>query len=331
MLASRQVRLVRLFAASPGDVTNERSKLAPVVEEFNTIHGESHGLRVELIDWRTHVSPGMGRAEQVILDQLGEFHLFIGIMWARFGTPTGEAASGTEEEFEFVYKLWQERKFGPILFYFCEAPLFLRSEEDRIQFGQVQAFRQRVEARGLVRTYANRDRFEDVVRPDLFRALIKEFGVRQAPPPAPVPPRTPEPEPVRLPLPPVPDPIPPLPKRGFRYWLLSVAVAAGLISGGTALYYQLDPVKGRVEAVPSQPPQKNLSEEAASALARAREAYFQGEYETALSECRNARNAAPSPEEANLRAQILKTVSRMPPGDRDYWRPKLKQLGEDIP
>jgi hypothetical protein len=47
----------------------------------------------------------MGRPEQLILDQIGQYDLFVGIMWRRFGTPTGVAGSGTEQEFDHALRV----------------------------------------------------------------------------------------------------------------------------------------------------------------------------------------------------------------------------------
>ncbi|WP_462074860.1 hypothetical protein [Nitrospira sp. CMX1] len=64
----------------------------------------------------------------MINDQIGEYDIFIGIMWRRFGTPTGVAGSGTEGEFRIAYKRWQENPQIALMFYFCQEP-FLRRDE----------------------------------------------------------------------------------------------------------------------------------------------------------------------------------------------------------
>ncbi|MBI4491609.1 MAG: hypothetical protein HY690_02315 [Chloroflexi bacterium] len=94
-----QRKLIRLFVASPGDVREERDRIHLVVQELNQSHGlaDQYGLKLEILDWRDVVS-GMGRAEQVILDQLpiDSWDILVGVLWLRFGTPTGgrDAQSG---------------------------------------------------------------------------------------------------------------------------------------------------------------------------------------------------------------------------------------------
>lgn len=92
----QEVTKVRLFVASLGDVHAERDTLAGVVGELNYTMGQKLGFVVELVRWETHCRPGARRPQGVINDLVGPYVIFLGIMWKRFGTPTGEADSGTE-------------------------------------------------------------------------------------------------------------------------------------------------------------------------------------------------------------------------------------------
>src|SRR5438067_13934311 len=83
---------VRVFVGAPGDTWPERRVLRNVVSSLNSNFAEWSGLTVELIEYTTHTSPDAGRPEQVILDQVppDDWDIFIGILWLRFGTPSGE-------------------------------------------------------------------------------------------------------------------------------------------------------------------------------------------------------------------------------------------------
>ncbi len=114
---------IRIFLASPGDVRAEREQLAKVVQkELNTtlsVLAPEKGIVVELVRWETHVHPGLGRdAQDVVSQQIGEYDIFLGIMWRRFGTKTKVAASGTEEEFRIAQTAWEAtRRLFQILFF----------------------------------------------------------------------------------------------------------------------------------------------------------------------------------------------------------------------
>lgn len=108
-------RRIRIFVSSPGDVADERAQCEGAVQELNmTLHAlmPERGVELELIRWETHTHPDLtGNPQQVVDDQIGvDYHIFLGIMWTRFGTPTSSAGSGTEREFRAAYQGWQERR-----------------------------------------------------------------------------------------------------------------------------------------------------------------------------------------------------------------------------
>ena len=89
MPAEDTVRKVRVFVASPGDVDAERNTLPTVVQELNTTIAPHKNCFLELVRWETHCTPEMGRPQGVINAQIGRYDIFLGIMWKRFGSPTG--------------------------------------------------------------------------------------------------------------------------------------------------------------------------------------------------------------------------------------------------
>jgi hypothetical protein len=179
-------RKVRIFVASPSDVQSEREQLAKVINELNlTITAIAPEKRVllELVRWETHVAPSLGSDPQDVVNrQIGEYDLFVGILWKRMGTPTAVARSGTEEEFNRAYELWQQNRAFPVLLYFCQQafpPPRLRDEVD--QLGKVMDFRTKVSAMGLVADYADHDQFADVIRPHLLLVIGRMLAPNQSP------------------------------------------------------------------------------------------------------------------------------------------------------
>jgi hypothetical protein len=157
----------RLFVASPSDVKPERKAISHVVAEINQTHGKPLGYSLELLRWETHVVPGAGRPQAVINEQIGEYDVFVGIMWRRFGTPTGVAGSGTEEEYRNAYRLWEHKNSIPIMFYFCQKPFMPRQLDEIDQLRSVLLFRQELERKALVWEYAGPKLFADEIRKHL--------------------------------------------------------------------------------------------------------------------------------------------------------------------
>ncbi len=94
-------KIVKVFLASPGDLSDERRTVKAVAEEFNRLWADVLGYQVDLIGWEDTVSV-FGRPQAIINRELERCELFIGMMWKRWGTAPddhGTYTSGFEEEF----------------------------------------------------------------------------------------------------------------------------------------------------------------------------------------------------------------------------------------
>lgn len=166
---------IHAFVASPGDVSVERDRLNSVVNELNRTLGAlvpETQIFLELVRWETHAFPDMGRPQGVINEQIGEYDVFIGILWKRFGTPTGQAESGTEEEFRKAYDNWKKDGKPHILFYFNRAATATpRTTDELDQLAKVVRFREELNDKGLIWEYDGPGSFADVVRPHLTEVI----------------------------------------------------------------------------------------------------------------------------------------------------------------
>jgi hypothetical protein len=96
-----------VFLASPGDVGAERQCVRRFFDEYNRHTAHIWRARFEVVDWENYATIGVGRPQELITQQTLEKYrkslaLVIGIMGQRFGSPTGKAESGTEEEFNWA-------------------------------------------------------------------------------------------------------------------------------------------------------------------------------------------------------------------------------------
>jgi hypothetical protein len=109
-----------VMIASPGDVAVERQLAREVVHNWNAIHGESRKMVLMPTGWETHSHPSMEDRAQGVLNKqiLVQADLLVAIFWARLGTPTGEAVSGSVEEIERHVKAGK-----PAMIYFSSAPI----------------------------------------------------------------------------------------------------------------------------------------------------------------------------------------------------------------
>lgn len=172
----RQETILTVFVASPSDVEEERNRLEDVVSELNISWARTTGVRLDLVRWETHAYPGVGQdAQDVINTQIpDDYDLFIGLMWYRFGTPTGRAGSGTAEEFQRAKARFdQDKSAVKLMIYFKDAPPPLApSKLDTEQLRQVTEFRSRLGTEGgLYWSFRSADEFQSLVRLHLTRQV----------------------------------------------------------------------------------------------------------------------------------------------------------------
>lgn len=167
------LRIFRVFVASPRDLQPEREALESAIVELNQTTGSTLGLRLELVRWETSTYPSIGQDPQAIVnEQLADsFDIFIGILWCRLGQPTPRAESGTVEEFERALARRRENPSAvEIMIYFKDAPI-PPSKIDAEQLQSVQSFRRRVTQEGLTSTFSSTEEFLTAIRIHLTRVL----------------------------------------------------------------------------------------------------------------------------------------------------------------
>lgn len=171
---ARQGTILSVFVASPSDVEEERNLLEEVIREFNVTRSRDLGIHLELIRWETHAFPGFGEdAQAVVNDQIpDDYDLFIGLMWYRFGTPTGRAGSGTIEEFQRAKERYDHDPTSVhLMFYFKDAPAPVPPTKlDPAQLAQIAEFRSSLgDEGGLYWSFPSVKDFERLVRLHISR------------------------------------------------------------------------------------------------------------------------------------------------------------------
>lgn len=166
---------IKCFIASPGDTSEERDACEQVFEDINNGIGKIKGFRLSSLRWEKDVYPSVGEyGQEVINAQMnGEYDLFIGIMKSRFGTPTPNAGSGTEEEFDIAYEKYKKNEIGNIFFYFGK-PNTPINEDDCLQLSKVMVFKKKMEENGvLYKSYMNLDSFKATLKHNLEDYFVK--------------------------------------------------------------------------------------------------------------------------------------------------------------
>ena len=184
-LSPVSIRQYHVFLASPGDVNDERQTVRQFFERYNRHTAQLWGVRFEVVDWENYATIGIGRPQELITAQTLErfrdsLALVVGMMGQRFGSPTGKAESGTEEEFNWALESHHQTGFPEIKWFFRRIEKFVAPpdpaeiEHALEQWKKVRAFRerlQRLDPPVFYTEYSDAVGFQDVFENDLSRWL----------------------------------------------------------------------------------------------------------------------------------------------------------------
>ena len=142
MPLTQQMNVLRVFLASPSDLEDERKATKEMVDRLNlTIRAA--GWTVELLGWEDRL-PGFGRPQAQINAAVDACDLFLGVLWRRWGSPSGKFKSGFEEEFERAISRRKRSESPEIWIYFKRVE---DTSDPGEQLQQVLAFRKKLEQR----------------------------------------------------------------------------------------------------------------------------------------------------------------------------------------
>lgn len=173
---ARQETILSVFVASPSDLEEERNKLEEVIREHNITWARDLGVRLDLVRWETHAYPSFGVDPQAVINEQipNDYDIFIGLMWYRFGTPTGRAGSGTVEEFELAKERFdKDNSSVNLMFYFKDAPIPIPPTKiNHQQISKLIDFKDSLgEEGGLYWSFSSIEDFEKLVRLHLTRYI----------------------------------------------------------------------------------------------------------------------------------------------------------------
>ena len=170
--------------ASPSDLGDERHVAREAVNEINRTVARPSGFHVDLIGWEDTLSSA-GRPQAVINDDLATCQMFIGMLWARWGTPpdtTGRHTSGFEEEFQLACER-NERVGDPHITLFFKDVQQSKLSDPGPELSKVLNFKRRIieEKKVLFETFVDAGAFAQKVRVSVSDFIHKlDRNVRSA-------------------------------------------------------------------------------------------------------------------------------------------------------
>ncbi len=181
----RDAEIVRVVVVSPDDVPAERKAVVSVVDDLNRRLAPAQGCRLSVWRWETDARPGLHlEGPQGLIDermQISDADVVVGIFWTRFGTPTADAASGTEHQLRRAWAAWREHGRPDVMVYFCERSATPATSGEAERWLQVLRFREELPKEQLWWPYKHRIEFERLVRGHLEDVVLRRAGAREPP------------------------------------------------------------------------------------------------------------------------------------------------------
>lgn len=170
----KNVKQIKILVSSPTDLNTERDIIDEIIDEINLDRGKNEGFILSPIKWETHARPGQGQEPQAQINEaIGyDCDIYLGMLGNRFGTPTQNFGSGTEEEFSLALRAKEETGSPQeVFFYFKEGDVSV-NDIDIEQLANVRSFKKTLkENKVLFWPFKSEEDFRLVVRRHISRGL----------------------------------------------------------------------------------------------------------------------------------------------------------------
>lgn len=179
----RKLTEYTLLFSCPGDAYKEcHAVIQSAVDDFNMYAKSSLSISLELIHWFADSYPQSGGHPQALLNSqiVDNADAAIAIFWTRFGTPTDEYDSGTEEEIELLINSNKQ-----VFLYFLDKavpPSMTDSYEYQEQRRKIALYRKKYENnKGIYRVVADENELKEQFSQHLFlyfaRRIAEDTGI----------------------------------------------------------------------------------------------------------------------------------------------------------
>ena len=164
-----------LLISCPGDIKEEIKNIEECVDQFNTLYSDALGIEIVTKHWKKNSFPQSGEKPQSLLNKqfVNDCDAAVAILWTKFGTPTDEYGSGTEEEVEIMLSSGKQ-----VFMYFSDKPLS-PSQLNSDEYKKVLAFKEKYRDKGLYFSYSSDEEFKTLFFAHLSQYFLSEKRVAE--------------------------------------------------------------------------------------------------------------------------------------------------------
>lgn len=161
-----------LLLSCPSDVSQYIEILEKAINHFNNFFGRTNNVIIRTKYWSKDAFPEFGEQPQNLLNKqiVDTSDIAVAVFWTRFGSPTENYGSGTEEEIERMLSMKKQ-----VFLYFLDKPV-PPSRIDYEQYGKIQAFMSRHKNDGIFFTVSDESALADKFHDNLelyFDSIIR--------------------------------------------------------------------------------------------------------------------------------------------------------------
>lgn len=173
---AQSVTLYNLLISCPGDVKNEVALIESAVDEFNELYADPLGITIKTRHWSKSSYAQSGGKPQALLNEqfINKCDAAVAIFWTKFGSPTDEYGSGTEEEIEIMLQTGKQ-----VFMFFCDKPIS-PSQMNEDGYKKIKAFREKYKDRGIYFTYSSDEEFKKLFFAQLSMHFLSDKKLKES-------------------------------------------------------------------------------------------------------------------------------------------------------
>lgn len=161
-----------VLLSAPGDAARECDIADEELQKINRTHSSETGIEFYPTDWKRDSRADSGDEPQKLLNKqiVEDADIILAIFKERFGTPTSQYSSGTEEEIMLGLEMGKR-----VLVYFWEpGDGFAPSDVD--QFAKIAELKQRLQDKTVYKTFGDDVKLGSSIRHDFTKLLFELEG-----------------------------------------------------------------------------------------------------------------------------------------------------------
>lgn len=168
-----------VLLSAPGDAAHECGVADNELQKINRTHSGETGIEFYPTDWRRDSRADSGDEPQKLLNRqiVEDADIILAIFRERFGTPTSQYGSGTEEEIMLGLEMGKT-----VLVYFWEPGIGF-VPKDAAQFSKISDLKKRLQDKTVYKSFVDDTKLRSLIRHDFTKLLFELEGRTISPKP----------------------------------------------------------------------------------------------------------------------------------------------------